>query len=241
MITDPNWRAAAESLIHYGRRLNADGLAVGPAGNLSVRLGDVVAVTPSQVRYDKITPDSICFLTIDGTQVGGQGRASSETPMHLSIYRDTNATAIVHTHSPRAVAVSTVVDELPAVHYCVLRAGGGPTIRVAPYERFGSEALARVAMTGLTDRTAVILQNHGAIAYGADIAEAYERAQLVEMLADVYLSATGLETPRILTAEELGQVKSESARRRYGGEMTPAAPMVADSSTAGGIPTGGTL
>lgn len=217
MLTDPDRRAAVESLIEHGRRLNPDGLAVGPAGNLSVRLGELVAITPSQVRYDAITPESVCFVTVDGTPVGGAGRVSAETPMHLLVYRSTDAAAIVHTHSPLAVAASTVVDELPAVHYCVLRAGGGPTIRVAPYERFGSEELARGALEGLTGRTAVILQNHGAIAYGADLAEAYERAQLVEWLAEVYLAARGHGAMRILSEDELGQVASESARRRYGG------------------------
>lgn len=221
MMTDPDLRTAADSLIEYGRRLNPDGLAVGPAGNLSVRLGDLVAITPSQIRYDAITPESICVVTLDGTPVGGTGRVSSETPMHLLVYRNTDAAAIVHTHSPHAVAASTVVDELPAVHYCVLRAGGGPTIRVAPYERFGSEELARAALAGLAERTAVILQNHGAIAYGADLAEAYERAQLVEWLAEVYLAARGHGVMRILAEDELGQVASESARRRYSASAPP--------------------
>lgn len=216
MTTEPRRRAAAETLVAYGRRMNPDGLAVGPAGNLSVRVDDVVAITPSQVRYDEITPDQICFVTTDGEHVGGEGRLSSETPMHLAVYRTTRAAAVVHTHSPRAVAASIVVDELPAVHYSILRAGGGPTIRVAPYERFGSDELARVAVEALAGRTAVLLQNHGAITYGADLAEAYERAQLVEWLADVHLAASGFGSPRILTDEELGQVASESARRRYG-------------------------
>ncbi|MGY2128804.1 class II aldolase/adducin family protein [Blastococcus sp. SYSU DS0617] len=216
MSLDDRRRAAAESLVRYGRRMNPDGLAVGPAGNLSVRLDDIVAITPSQVRYDEITPESICFVTLDGVPVGGEGRLSSETPMHLSVYRTTAAAAVVHTHSPRAVALSTVAGELPAVHYSILRAGGGPTIRVAPYERFGSDELAQAAVAGLADRTAVLLQNHGAITYGADLADAYERAQLVEWLADVHLAASGFGSPRILTDEELGRVASESARRRYG-------------------------
>ena len=216
MSSDAERRAAAESLVEYGRRMNPDGLAVGPAGNLSVRLDDVVAITPSQIRYDEVTPGSICFVTMEGEHVGGEGRVSSETPMHLSVYRTTNAAAVVHTHSPRAVAASIVIDELPAVHYSILRAGGGPTIRVAPYERFGSDELARAAVAGLDGRTAVLLQNHGAITYGRDLAEAYERAQLVEWLADVHLAASGFGAPRILTEEELGQVASESARRRYG-------------------------
>lgn len=216
MIPDARHREAAERLVRYGRRMNPDGLAVGPAGNLSVRVGDVVAITPSQIRYDEITPEAICLVTMDGASVGGEGRVSSETPMHLAVYRATDAAAVVHTHSPRAVAASTVVDELPAVHYSILRAGGGPTIRVAPYARFGSDELARVAVEGLAGRTAVLLQNHGSITYGADLAEAYERAQLVEWLADVHLSAAALGAPRILTDDELGAVASESARRRYG-------------------------
>jgi L-fuculose-phosphate aldolase len=213
---DPRRRAVAEELVRYGRRMNADGLAVGPAGNLSVRLDDVVGITPSQVRYDEITPEQICFVTLEGEHVEGEGRLSSETPMHLSIYRSTRAAAVVHTHSPRAVAASIVVDELPAVHYSILRAGGGPTIRVAPYERFGSDELARVALAGLEGRTAVLLQNHGAITHGRDLAEAYERAQLVEWLADVHLAASGFGSPRILTDAELGAVSAESARRRHG-------------------------
>ena len=69
----------------------------------------------------------------------------------------------------------------------------------------------------------MLLQNHGAITYGRDLAGAYERAQLVEWLADVHLAASGFGTPRILTAEELGQVASESARRRYGAAAAAAA------------------
>ena len=215
-LTDREHRAAAERLVAYGRRLNADGLAVGPAGNLSERVGDIVAITPSQVPYDVITPESICFVTLAGEQVGGAGRLSAETPMHLLVYRETTASAIVHTHSPQAVAASIVVDELPAVHYCVLRSGGGPTIRVAPYARFGSDELAHAALDGLVDRTAVLLQNHGAITYGTDLAEAYERAQLLEWLAQVYLAARGHGPLRILSEDELGQVRAESTRRRYG-------------------------
>lgn len=207
--------AAIDQLMEYGLRLNSDRLAVGPAGNLSVRAGDLIAITPSQIPYDKVTPESICFLDADGTQVSG-GKVSAETPMHLLIYRSTDAQAVVHTHSPLAVALSTVADELPAIHYAILRSGKGPTIRVAPYERFGSDELAQSALDGLHERTAVILQNHGTITYGTDLPEAYERAQLLEWLAEVYLAAKACGAPRILSAEELSAVAAESTRRRYG-------------------------
>jgi L-fuculose-phosphate aldolase len=219
LLDDPRHRAAVDLIVEHGRRLNADGLAVGPAGNLSIRLGDLVAITPSQIRYDEILPEDVCFTTLDGAKVAGAGRLSAETPMHLLVYRETDAASIVHTHSPQAVAASLVGDELPAVHYCVLRSGGGPTIRVAPYERFGSDELAEAALKGLTDRTAVVLQNHGALTYGADLAEAYERAHLLEWIAQVYLAARGHGPMRLLSEEELDAVASEAAKRRYAAKV----------------------
>lgn len=213
--TDLTRSDAADLLIEHGLRLNVDGLALGPAGNLSVRVDGLIAITPSQIPYDRVTPEMICFVDIDGNQVGGTGRLSAETPMHLLIYRNTAAQSVVHTHSPKAVALSAVTGTLPAVHYCILRAASGPTVHVAPYERFGSDELARSAFDGLQDRTAVILQNHGTLTYGSDLAEAYERAQLLEWLAEVYLSAKAVREPRILSADELSAVSAEATRRRY--------------------------
>ena len=192
-------------------------VGLSPAGGTgSVAAGgggwDVTVVDPGQSFRGLDAVNRRVAWVSGGSTTGGAG----------AVYRTTDAAAVVHTHSPRAVAASTVLDELPAVHYSILRAARGPTIRVAPYERFGSDELARAAVAGLEGRTAVLLQNHGAITYGRDLAEAYERAQLVEWLADVHLAASGFGSPRILTAEELGQVASESARRRYGAATTAA-------------------
>ena len=97
--------------------------------------------------------------------------------MHLAVYAATDAAAIVHTHSAEVIALSAARDELPAIHYAI--AGLGGPVRVAPYTRFGSDALAQAAVTALKGRRAAILQNHGAIAYGRTLAEAYDRALLL--------------------------------------------------------------
>jgi L-fuculose-phosphate aldolase len=205
---------ARESLVEFGRRMVRDRLVVGSAGNISVRFGATILMTPSGVNYEDVNAASISVLDAGGNRLEGTGRRSSEWPMHRQIYKLTDAGAIVHTHSPFATAVSTVREEIPAVHYSVLRLGG-PNVRVAPYTTFGSDDLAQVAAAALADRTGALLQNHGAIAYGATLAEAYDRALLLEWLAEVYWRGLQVGTPRILDAAELAAVREASRRHRY--------------------------
>jgi L-fuculose-phosphate aldolase len=209
-------RAARAQLVSYSARLLDDGLAVGSAGNMSVRIGDQIAITPSGVSYAEMRPEDVCLVTLDGAEPGGvvQETPSSETPMHLAIYAATKAGAVVHTHSPEVIALSAAREELPAIHYAITGLGG--PVRVAPYVRFGSAGLAAAAVEALDGRSAVILRNHGAVTYGRDLAQAYDRALLLEWLARTYRLALSYGEPSILSAAELDEVTAESRRRRYG-------------------------
>jgi len=120
----------------------------------------------------------------------------------------------VHTHSPEVVALSASRPELPAIHYAITGLGG--PVRVAPYVRFGSAGLAEAATKALDGRSAVILRNHGAVTYGRDLAQAYDRALLLEWLARTYRLALSYGEPATLSAAELDEVTAESRRRRYG-------------------------
>ena len=146
-------QAAREQLVGYSARLLDDGLAVGSAGNLSVRVGDVVAITPSGVSYAEMRPEDVCLVTLDGAEPAAlvQETPSSETPMHLAIYAAAKAGAVVHTHSPEVIALSAAREELPAIHYAITGLGG--PVRVAPYVRFGSAGLAASAVTALDGRS----------------------------------------------------------------------------------------
>ncbi len=212
-------QAARAQLVSYSARLLDDGLAVGSAGNISVRAGGIVAITPSGISYADMRPGDVCLVTLDGTQLlDGSGNdapePSSETPMHLAIYAATSAAAVVHTHSPEVVALSASRSELPAIHYAITGLGG--PVRVAPYVRFGSAGLAAAAVEALDRRSAVILRNHGAVSYGRDLQQAYDRALLLEWLARTYRLALSYGEPAILSPAELGEVAAETARRRYG-------------------------
>jgi L-fuculose-phosphate aldolase len=219
--TDPDeLQAARAQLVTYSARLLDDGLAVGSAGNMSVRVGDVVAITPSGIGYADMRPADVCLVTPAGAELTDETGCvnsetpSTETPMHLAIYAATGAQAVVHTHSPEVIALSASRDELPAIHYQITGLGG--PVRVAPYVRFGSAGLAAAAVEALDGRQAVILRNHGAVTYGRDLAQAYDRALLLEWLARTYRLALSYGEPEILSAAQLDEVTAEASRRRYG-------------------------
>ena len=211
--------AARAQLVSYSARLLADGLAVGSAGNMSVRIGDAVAITPSGIGYAEMRPEDVCLVAMDGTELDSSETPSTETPMHLAIYAATKANAVVHTHSPEVIALSAGRDELPAIHYAITGLGG--PVRVAPYVRFGSDRLAAAAVGALDGRSAVILRNHGAVTYGRDLAQAYDRALLLEWLARTYRMALCYGAPATLSAADLDEVTAETQRRRYGERRQP--------------------
>lgn len=207
--------AAARHLVaEGGRRLIAEGLVTGTAGNVSVRVGDLVAISPSSVPYDQVGPDDVPVVTLDGDVVEAAPglRPSTETDLHVSVYAATDARAIVHHHGLRSVAVSTVVDELPPLHYYAVRLGGAP--RVANYARYGTKELARLVTAALQDRNAALMQNHGAVTYGSSMDEAFERAHLLEWLCELYAQATVLGRPRVLSDDELAEVLAARYERK---------------------------
>ncbi|MEU0271148.1 class II aldolase/adducin family protein [Streptomyces sp. NPDC006307] len=194
---------AWDALVATARRTVTDGLVVGTSGNVSARVGDLVLVTPSGVPYDRLTPADLTAVDLDGTQVRGTLTPTSELPMHLAVYRDTPARAVVHTHAVHATAVSTLVPELPPIHY-MAAALGGP-VRVAPYALYGTEELARNMLRALEGRTGCLLGNHGTVTYGDTLDQAYDRTAQLEWMCRLWLTATSVpgRTPALLSAAEL--------------------------------------
>ncbi len=197
----PDERAA---LVDYCLRMQADDLTVGTSGNLSVRSGDLIAITPSGVNYDDLTPEAICVIDLEGKVVEADLDPSSEVPMHTSVYRATDAGAVVHTHPMYCTALSVLMDEVPPVHY-MLALLGGP-VRVAPYARFGSPELAQGSVDAMVDRTGVLLRNHGATTHGDTLAKAYTRSIYLEWVCRLYHQARLIGEPQLLTAEQLEEV-----------------------------------
>ncbi|UYQ61430.1 class II aldolase/adducin family protein [Streptomyces peucetius] len=193
------WR----DLVDTARRTAAEGLVVGTSGNVSVRVGELVLVTPSGVPYERLTARDTVAVDLDGRQVLGDLEPTSELPLHLAVHRETGARAVVHTHAVHATAVSTLVPELPPIHY-MTAALGGP-VRVAPYALYGTQELARNMLHALRDRTACLLQNHGTVTYGDTLPQAYDRTAQLEWMCSVWLTASSVpgRTPSLLTPAQL--------------------------------------
>ncbi|MFK4225688.1 class II aldolase/adducin family protein [Streptomyces sp. NPDC019890] len=196
-------------LVATARRTAAEGLVVGTSGNVSVRVGGLVLITPTGVPYDRLTPQDAVAVDLDGNQLLGDLAPTSELPLHLQVYRNTSAGAVVHTHAVHATAVSTLVPVLPPIHY-MTAALGGP-VRVAPYALFGTEELAENMLSALAGRTACLLQNHGTVAYGERLDQAYDRTAQLEWMCRLWLTASALPgyTPSLLSGSQL----SEAAER----------------------------
>jgi L-fuculose-phosphate aldolase len=199
-LPTPDLDRERELILAAARRLAAEGLVLGTAGNLSVQAGESVAITASGARLSELGPAGVTVVGRDGEATPGAPAPSSEIALHLGIYRAHGAGAVVHTHPPVASALASVLDEVPVVHYQMMWLGG--SIRVAPYATFGTERLAELALTALQGRNAALLANHGAITYGPDLETAVQRTLLLEWACTVYWRAAALGTPRTLGVAE---------------------------------------
>lgn len=203
-------RDLREAIVEACRWLVTSGLVQGTSGNVSVRQGGWMLITPSGLSYERMRPrDVVAVELAPGPlqyRAKGANVPSSEWRFHRDIYlARPEVGAVVHTHSPYATAFAICRRPLPAAHY-MIAAAGGPTIRVADYATFGTEALSEAALRALEGRTACLLANHGVIATGATLERALWLAQEVEVLARQYAIALQVGTPVILAEDEIGRV-----------------------------------
>lgn len=212
----------AEILLHC-RAMNASGLNQGTAGNISVRLGSAMLITPSAIPYAKMRPDMMAKMPLEGEYGAWSGthRPSSEWRFHIDILKARpDVGAIVHCHPTYGTALAMQRRPIPAAHY-MIALFGGPEVRCTPYAPYGTQALSDLALEGLKDRFAVLLGNHGAIALGATLESAMMRALELEALAKMYCVALACGKPAILPDDEIMRTV-ERFKAYGGGEDAPA-------------------
>jgi len=207
--------AAREQVAAASRRLAAEGLVLGTAGNVSARAGAHVAITPTGAELASLAAEDVTVVALNGAVVAGTLAPTSEIDLHLGVYRRYDAGAVVHTHAPMATALACVLeDELPCVHYAMLALGG--SVPVAPYRTFGTPELANVVLDALEGKTAALMANHGAIVWAADMDKAVDQSLLLEWACGVYWRAAQVATPRALSAEQQQGVVAAALERSYG-------------------------
>lgn len=190
--------------------MQSNGLIVGTAGNVSIRVDDKVAISPSGVPYETMTAEDVVVFSMDGERVDGILEPSSELPLHLSVYRETAAKAITHNHAPASTALGLVVDEIPPSHYYSAMLGG--IIRVAPYAEFGTDELARNVTDALKGRNGALMKNHGAITIGPTVKKAAGLLPILEYVCEIHLRAMATGAPiALLSPEQMADAKAAIA------------------------------
>ncbi|AOY58644.1 MULTISPECIES: L-fuculose-phosphate aldolase [Desulfococcus] len=194
-------------VVEFGMRMVQSGLTTGTGGNLSVfrRESGLLAVSPSGIAYDRLSPGDVVVLTLDGEVVDGTRTPTSELSFHQALYRvRSEVGAVVHTHSPYATTMACLGWEIPPVHYLV--GFSGKKVPLAPYATFGTERLAAGVAGAIGDYNALLLANHGLVTVGVDLPSAFAAAEEIEFVARIYYQARTVGTPQILSDAEMARV-----------------------------------
>lgn len=204
MYQDEN--AARQALVDAMGELETLKLNRGTSGNVSLRWGEGMLITPSGLPACDLAPQDMVFVNWAG-EATGTLRPSSEWRFHLDILTTRpDFDAVVHSHSIYATAIAMLGEDLPAVHY-MIAAAGGATVRCAAYATFGTKALSQAVLVALEGRNACLMANHGLIACAKTVSKAVWLANEVEVLAQQYAIARSIGTPIILSDDEIDEVK----------------------------------
>ena len=208
-------------IIEYSLKLNSTNLSPLRSGNISLRGRENniegYLITPSGKKYETLKPEDIVFMGLNEEEKNGSGNnPSSEWRFHRDIHVNKNdAQAIVHAHSPHATAVSSHGKTIPPFHYMIALAGG-EDIKCAEYATFGTEELSKNIIKALNNRSACLMSNHGQVAFGKNLDQAFELAQEIENICHQYTIALKLGNPKILSFEEMKKVLEKAKNYKKG-------------------------
>lgn len=200
-------------IVTRARELDASGLNRGSSGNLSVRCGDALLITPSGIPAGELEPDMLALMPLDGEYGSWKGplKPSSEWRFHLDLMRGrSDFNAIVHTHSPFATILSIARRPIPAVHY-MMAAFGGPEIRCSDYACYGTAELSEAVLRAIDGRAGCLMGNHGMVVGGPNLTRACWLAQELEALAHQYFHVMQIGGGHVLSEAELAETAKSFA------------------------------
>lgn len=192
------------AVVEAARAMNTLGINQGTSGNISVRYGGQMLITPSATPYDDMRPDDLAAMKLDGDgSWTGPLKPSTEWRFHRDILRQRpDAGAVVHTHATYCTTLAILRRGIPPVHY-MIAAFGGADVRCAPYATYGTAELADLAVAAMEGRNACLLANHGMIVAGPTLAKAMWLAVELETLAKQYCLSLQIGEPVLLTDAEI--------------------------------------
>jgi L-fuculose-phosphate aldolase len=207
----------ARDIVRCCQALREAGLIAGQDGNVSVRLApDRILVTPRGLLKAELQPDDLVEVGLDGSARGGSRQPTTELDLHLRVYRRrADCGAVVHAHPPAATGFAVAGEEIPGdvLPEITLLMGRVPLV---PYATTGTPALGDVAEPFFAEHEAVLLANHGALAWGADLRTARIRMESLEHAARILLAARCLGRVTRLTREQTDILERMRGTSRHG-------------------------
>ncbi|GAA5627725.1 5-(methylthio)ribulose-1-phosphate aldolase [Brucella sp. NBRC 12953] len=200
---------ARRAIVDAMRHMEQKGFNHGSSGNISIREGEHIWVTPTGAT-SLMKPEDMSLVSVEGEHLAGKV-PSSEWRIHTEIMRNhPEAGAVIHSHADSCVALSCLRKPLPAFHYMIASFGGNE-VPCADYRVFGSDALAYEIVRAMGNHRACLMASHGMVVWGRDMAHATLLAEKLETLARQYILACQIGEPVLLSETELDEV-----RARYG-------------------------
>jgi len=194
-----------ELVVDYCRKMVNFGLTKGNSGNISIynKEEGLMAISPTGLDYFVINPIDIVVMDLDGNKIEGDWAPSSEYEVHALFYRNrSDIGAILHCHSPFCTTLSALSQPILPVHYS-LGTCGQDKVDCAPYATYGTTELAEITLQTCGENKAVLLANHGLIACGEDIEEAFTIAENMEFTAEIQYRCLAIGEVQVISDENM--------------------------------------
>lgn len=204
-----------EQMCEIGRRIWLKGFCAGNEGNHSYRIGDnKVLCTPTGISKGFLKPDDICMVDLEGKQLSGKRKRTSEILLHLAIYKARpDVKAVVHSHPPHATAFAIANVELPTCIHPEAEVFLG-AVRTAKYVTPGDTRLGESILPYVQDSNTILLQNHGTVTFDVDLEGAYYKLEIVDAYARILLLAKQIGSIRPLDGGEMKELLE--LKQRFG-------------------------
>ena len=196
-----------EQMCEIGRRIYAKGFAAANDGNISYRLAeDRVLCSPTRVSKGYLKPDDLCIVDLDGNQVSGKKKRSSEILLHLTIMKArADVRSVVHCHPPHATAFAVAREPIPKCILPEIEVFLGE-IAISPYETPGSQSFADTVLPFVKDTDTILLANHGTVTYGTDLEDAYFKTEIIDAYCRILILAKQIGRVHYYTDEKAAEL-----------------------------------
>jgi L-fuculose-phosphate aldolase len=196
-----------EQMCDIGRRIWIKGFCAGNEGNHSFRLGpDRILCTPSLISKGNLKPDDMCIVDMEGKQISGKRKRTSEILLHLAVYAEReDVRAVIHSHPPHATAFAIADIDLPTCIHPEAEVFLGP-VKTAKYVTPGDKRLGESIKPFIKESNTILLGNHGVVCYGPDLEDAYYKLEIVDAYSRILLLVKQLGSVRPLGDVEMKEL-----------------------------------